>query len=139
MKLILPVPLAANPIAVLLLVQVTEGTGVYVKVMLQEVSVPTSPENLSLMASLQLPEVVPLYSAAKFAAVDKNEVGPTPLAASAANVPVNGAVPVARLVVEEELIVVFVKLSLLPPLAFTRFNTCPLGATRFTIKSLFQV
>ena len=55
-------------------------------------------------------------------AVDTKVVGPTPAAASAANVPVNGAAPVAKLVVLAELMVVLTKLSPEPPLLLTRFK-----------------
>src|SRR6185436_344572 len=50
---------------------------------------------------------------------------------SAANVPVNGGAPVAKEVVDAELIVVLVKLSPEPPLAPTRFRIFPFGAIRF--------
>jgi hypothetical protein len=75
----------------------------------------------------------------KTVVLDRYGANPTALAPSAANVPVNGATPVARDVAEVELIVVFVKLSPDPPLAFTRFKILPLGALRLILTSPSQV
>ena len=58
---------------------------------------------------------------------------------SAINVPVNGTAPVAKDVVDAELITVFVKLSPEPPLPLTRFNTWLFGDFKKIVKSLSQV
>src|SRR5687767_196071 len=62
-------------------------------------------------------------------------VDPTPFTASAAKVPLNGGVPVARETADAELIFVFVKLSPLPPLERTRLIVLPFGAVRFIVRS----
>jgi hypothetical protein len=69
---------------------------------------------------------------------DGYDVAPTPLAAVAAKVPVNGEDDDARLVTPLELITVFAILPPLPPCWLNRFSICPFGATKFIVRSLIQ-
>jgi hypothetical protein len=112
--------------------------GVNVIVIDQLVNVGISPLAASRMANVQFPPVTE-YRDAHVVTFDRLAVGPTPFTASAANVPVNGAVPVESDVDEAELIVVFVKLSPPPPRWFTRFRILPFGALRLTIRSPSKV
>lgn len=119
--------------SVVLVAHVIAGK-VYVIITDQLVMVPTSEFALSLALSIQFPLGVP-YKEEKAVTFETFDVGPTPLAASAAYVLLNGAEPLLTAVAEELLILVFVKLSPDPPLRLTRFKIFPLGAFIFNIRS----
>ena len=101
--------------------------------------VPISPPALSLQANVQVP-LGTVNNAANEAVVAVYPVGAkAPNDASAAKVPVNGAVLLDKGVADAELITVLVKLSPDPPSEFTRFNTCPFGAFTKMVRSESQV
>ncbi len=104
----------------------------------QSTNVPKSVDALSLIASVHVPFPVP-NNAGKLAVVGVYLVGGFSALASGANVPVKGVPAVPNETTDDELITVFVKLSPEPPLLLTRFNTSPLGAFRFIIRSPSQV
>ena len=103
---------------------------------------PTSPPAASLAPNDQMPFNWP---AVLIKGVNVVAVGVNPAGAKAAKlpsaikVPVNGTTPVANEVALAELITVLVKLSPLPPRAFTKFNTWPLGDFINNVKSPSQV